>query len=369
MKVLDPTLDQDAIDPLVDLKTRLDSFLHERNIAFKTRDRKLRSVVRALGEGTLDQHATGVGNPATYLLFELATGDLREQIDLSRRFDLAYRLRVLHNTAKGLSQLHTAQIAHQDLKPSNVVTFDRTSRGELDTTKIADLGHAHDRRIPRPDADRVIAGDPSYALPEQLYDQCPDDWDARRCAADLYQLDSLSVFLMTGVGATQLIGGHLRPEHHWDVWLGGSYADILPHLIEATDAVLEEVFGYYRDFGNLPNFLGDVMAVQQINPTTSRWTIQGPFGIRAHWIVKVTEQRTNELIRYETVSSPRLKTYWEIHFTPVPDTGETEVREVMKAPLGRVGRAALALIGKFPDKEVCANLQRLRDAVGDRRGD
>lgn len=126
---------------------------------------------------------------------------------------------------------------------------------------------------------------------------------------------------------------------------------------------VQEVFGYYQDFGNLPNFLGDVMAVQQINPTTSRWTIQGPFGIRAHWIVKVTEQRTNELIRYETVSSPRLKTYWEIHFTPVPDTGETEVREVMKAPLGRIGRAALALIGKFPSKEVCANLHRLRERL------
>jgi uncharacterized membrane protein len=126
---------------------------------------------------------------------------------------------------------------------------------------------------------------------------------------------------------------------------------------------VQEVFGYYRDFGNLPNFLGDVMAVQQINPTTSRWTIQGPFGIRAHWIIKVTEQRTNELIRYETVSSPGLKTYWEIHFTPGPGTGETEVREVMKAPLGRVGRAALALIGKFPDKEVGANLRRLRERL------
>jgi len=126
---------------------------------------------------------------------------------------------------------------------------------------------------------------------------------------------------------------------------------------------IEEVFGYYRDFGNLPNFLGDVMAVQQINPTTSRWTIQGPLGIRAHWIVKVTEQRTNELIRYETVSSPRLKTYWEIHFTPGPDRGETEVREVMKAPFGRIGRAALALIGKFPEKEVSANLHRLRELL------
>ena len=45
---------------------------------------------------------------------------------------------------------------------------------------------------------------------------------------------------------------------------------------------VEEVFKFYRDFKNLPRFLGDVMAIEHIGPATSRWTIQGPLGIRAH---------------------------------------------------------------------------------------
>src|SRR5262249_12980110 len=72
-----------------------------------------------------------------------------------------------------------------------------------------------------------------------------------------------------------------------------------------------EVFSFYRDFRNLPRFLGDVMAIEQIGPTTSLWTIQGPLGIRAHWTVKVTDERTNQLICYETVTLPRLRTHWE----------------------------------------------------------
>ena len=124
-----------------------------------------------------------------------------------------------------------------------------------------------------------------------------------------------------------------------------------------------EVFGFYRDFKNLPSFVGDVIAVEQIDPTTSRWTIQGPLGIRANWTIKVTEERTNELIRYETVTSPGLRTYWEIHFTPGSDAGKTEVREVMTVPLGRLGRAALALIGKFPAEEVSSNLRRLKEVM------
>ena len=130
------------------------------------------------------------------------------------------------------------------------------------------------------------------------------------------------------------------------------------NTIEASVRIqraVEEVFGFYRDFRNLPSFLGDVMAIEQLGPATSRWTIQGPLGIRANWTIKVTEERTNELIRYETVAPPGLRTYWEIHFAPASAAGETEVREVMKAPLGRLGRVALALIGKFPAEEVTAN--------------
>jgi uncharacterized membrane protein len=124
-----------------------------------------------------------------------------------------------------------------------------------------------------------------------------------------------------------------------------------------------EVFSFYRDFRNLPLFLGDVIAVEQTDPATSRWTIQGPLGIRPHWTIKVTEERTNELIRYETTAFPRLRASWKIYFTSGHGGGETEAREVMNAPLGRLGRAALALMGKFPTEEVHANLHRLKEVM------
>ncbi|GMQ84083.1 MAG: hypothetical protein BMS9Abin06_0838 [Gammaproteobacteria bacterium] len=126
-----------------------------------------------------------------------------------------------------------AQIALQDLKPSNVLIFPG------DKTKLGDLGHAHERGTPHPGPVRPIAADPTYAPPEQLYGHIPEDWGARRLSADLYQLGSLAVFLFTGVGITSLLSGHLRPEHHWDVWMG-DYQDVLPYLREAMDATLDE---------------------------------------------------------------------------------------------------------------------------------
>jgi uncharacterized membrane protein len=143
----------------------------------------------------------------------------------------------------------------------------------------------------------------------------------------------------------------------------------LPQAGNAIEASVQikrpvgEVFNFYRDFRNLPRFLGDVMAVEPTGPATSRWTIQGPLGVRARWTIKVTEECANALIRYETDTAPGLRTYWEIHFRPGSDSRETIVREVMRPPLGRLGRVALALIGKFPAGEVRANLHRLKQVM------
>jgi uncharacterized membrane protein len=79
--------------------------------------------------------------------------------------------------------------------------------------------------------------------------------------------------------------------------------------------------------------------------------------------MRVTDQRLNQLIRYETVTAPGLRTSWEIQFSTGRMPGETLVREVMQSPLGGLGRAALALIGKFPAQEVAANLHRLKELM------
>ena len=166
-------------------------------------------------------------------------------------------------------------------------------------------------------------------------------------------LTMIGIAALSGTRRRQLMEGTLFPPHD-------------ENRIEGSVTIqrrVEEVFSFYRDFKNLPSFLGDVMAIEPTGPKTSRWTIQGPLGIQAHWTIRVTEERTNELIRYETVTLPRLKTSWEIHFAPGPRSDETEVREVMKGPLGRLARAALALIGKFPAEEQASNLHRLKEVL------
>ncbi|WP_407951856.1 SRPBCC family protein [Plantactinospora veratri] len=111
-----------------------------------------------------------------------------------------------------------------------------------------------------------------------------------------------------------------------------------------------EVFAFYRDLENRARFLGDVISVERVGRAGYRWTIQGPLGIRLRSTVRLTEVRTDALIRYETTAPPWLRTHWTVHFTPAPDQGGTAVREVLTMPLGDLGHTVLTLPASRPPR-------------------
>jgi len=125
---------------------------------------------------------------------------------------------------------------------------------------------------------------------------------------------------------------------------------------------VEDVFAFYQDFRNLPDFLGDVVRVQATGDRTSRWTIKAPLGLELHWTVVVTDMLPNAFIAYQTESAAA-PARWEVSFSPGTHPGTTLVREVMSMPGGLIARAALAAVGKPPAKEVRANLKRLKELL------
>jgi len=81
-----------------------------------------RRVIRAIGQGSIA--IKGFPNEIHYLLLELADNDLRGHATQRKTLDNALNMRILHQVALAIETLHFNQIAHQDLKPSNVLMFD-----------------------------------------------------------------------------------------------------------------------------------------------------------------------------------------------------------------------------------------------------
>ena len=111
---------------------------------------------------------------------------------------------------------------------------------------------------------------------------------------------------------------------------------------------VQVVYGFYRDFTNLPLVLGDVVAVEQVAGTTYRWIVAGPLGTRLPMTVTVTDQCVNELIRYQAGGPGPLRGQWELAFAVDTGSAGTRVREQLVVPMGAIGRAVLALIGSSP---------------------
>jgi len=160
----------------------------------------------------------------------------------NRRFDAAFALRTLHHISIGLQQLHKVGIAHQDLKPSNVLVFPRD-----EGSKISDFGRAWSKDFRAPHDDYQIPGDMSYAPPELLYGDVATDVNRRRYGCDVYHLGSMAVFLFTRVHMNALLVKHMAPEHRPFTW-GGPYSAVLPYVQAAYALALAEFIDYVPDY-------------------------------------------------------------------------------------------------------------------------
>ena len=207
----------------------------ERDLLVRCRERRLDKIVLAVDDGEVLVDPAVSFSRVPYIIFELADGDIRRHINFSKQFDVRWALRALHNTATGLLQLHREQIAHQDVKPSNVMMFEGGAHA-----KLGDLGRASHQPAVGSFDDLLIPGDPAYAPPELHYGFVPGDWNSRRYGNDAYHLGSLICYFFTGLGMTAMIMKAMLPER-WPRSWQGSYADVLPFVREAFDIAVRQV--------------------------------------------------------------------------------------------------------------------------------
>lgn len=82
----------EALDPAVDtiefLRILTSAYEHERDILYVCRDRRMSKVVIALDHGSVQlPGTTNLDGQVFYLIFEMANGDIRGQVDETKRFD------------------------------------------------------------------------------------------------------------------------------------------------------------------------------------------------------------------------------------------------------------------------------------------
>lgn len=257
LKALDFSAALQDEDPARRLYYLTSAYEYERNLLHECKDKKLRRVVVPLADGTVKVPGNyGDLGKVPYLIFALADGDIRNTVEKWKIFDLAWALRSLHHSAVGLQELHGLDIAHQDIKPSNALVFP----GE--GSKLTDLGSASKSGRPSHSDKKIVAGDVSYATPEQWYGWSQPSDFSNRYLVDLYRLGSLVFFFFANCSATDAIQLKLSVKHGKDFERSDFISD-LPYMQAAFGEALHDLRSSVESLaGNLTDEI--VMIAQQL---------------------------------------------------------------------------------------------------------
>lgn len=231
-----------GIGTLEAMHNALSSFRFEKQILEYCNGNKMDRVVTAIDDGDVEIVSNNVRDHVFYLIFEKAKGDLRKHIRKNEAMNLLWSVTALHNFFVAANQLHKALVAHNDIKPANAIVFSN------ELQKIADLGRATSDNHPSLHDGYLCAGDKRFAPPEQLYPldlNCSElPMATRRVAGDLYNLASLSHFVLVGRSLTSEIIPNLRAEQRPKCLVGGSresFQAALPYWKDTFSRVIDRL--------------------------------------------------------------------------------------------------------------------------------
>jgi len=135
------------------------------------------------------------------------------------------------------------------------------------------------------------------------------------------------------------------------------------HESVEVQAPVGDVFAYWSNFENFPNFMHNIEEVRMTGEDTSHWRVKGPLGKSVEFDAKTTEMDPNRGIGWNTVDG-QVMTSGEVRFEEVlPDRTRVEVTmNYADPPGGKAGEVVAEAISN-PERIVREDLQNFAGLV------
>ncbi len=130
-----------------------------------------------------------------------------------------------------------------------------------------------------------------------------------------------------------------------------------------VNAPKEDVFAYWSNFENFPEFMQNIEEIRMTGEDTSHWKVKGPLGVSVEFNAKTTEMDPDRGINWDTVDG-QVMTWGQVHFEPASE-GRTRIEVMMDysdPPGGQAGEAVASILSDLA-KSMREDLQNFEKIV------
>jgi len=121
-----------------------------------------------------------------------------------------------------------------------------------------------------------------------------------------------------------------------------------------------EVYRFWRNFENLPQFMEHLDSVSMREEGISHWVAVGPAGTRVEWDARIINEIDDKLIGWQSLEGSTVATAGSVNFDVTEHGTRVRVHLQYDPPGGRVGATIARLFGEEPNQTVREDLRRFK---------
>ena len=124
-----------------------------------------------------------------------------------------------------------------------------------------------------------------------------------------------------------------------------------------------DLFDYWRNLENVPQFMGRVKSVSQSSSQLSHWIAEGPGGLTLSWDAEIINEHSGAMIAWQSLPGAQIESAGSVWFTPHGDHTDVKLSMQFHPPAGTVGDVVAKMIGDWPERQLEEDLARLKQLM------
>lgn len=127
----------------------------------------------------------------------------------------------------------------------------------------------------------------------------------------------------------------------------------------------KELYAFWRDFTNLPQFMEHLESVRVDSPARSHWKAKAPAGGSVEWDAEIVNDVPDEIIAWKSVGDADVANAGAVNFSDAPGDRGTIVKVTLdyEPPGGKLGALVARLFGEDPDRQVREDLRKFKQLM------